>query len=149
MSDSQPIHIPSLSALTDLSKTHKYILIDFWADWCPPCKAIAPMFSALAKKHGVPDALAFAKVDVEEAPEITQQFGITAMPTFLLLVDGEPGGIDVNDGVKSLGGGAVVGPDGKFGMIRGADPRNLTLLAEKLHALAAPAPAAEEEEGEA
>ncbi|KAK3374555.1 thioredoxin-like protein [Podospora didyma] len=118
-----------------LTATHKYVVVDFWAEWCPPCKAMAPMFANLAKKYGVANRLAFAKVDVDENEKVAQEFGIVSMPSFLFLEDGEAKGVDV--------GGRAVGPavvksssDGKVSLLKGADPRNLTLIAEELGKLA-------------
>ncbi|KAK5655784.1 hypothetical protein OQA88_5322 [Cercophora sp. LCS_1] len=128
----QEIHAES--ELDILKSTHKYVLIDFTATWCPPCRAIAPFYANLAKKHTIDSALAFAKVDVDEVPDVARQYGITAMPSFLVLVDGEPAGVDVAETGIS-GGGAVVVED-KVGLIRGADPKNLTALAAKLEELA-------------
>ena len=122
----------SQEELDALRTSHKYVVIDFWADWCPPCKAIAPFYANLAKEHSVPEFLAFAKIDVEELPDITKTYGISAMPTFLVLVDGEPEGVDVG------------GPAGKVQLIRGADPKGLTTLATKLKELAGAAAAAQE-----
>jgi thioredoxin 1 len=56
---------------------------------CPPCKAIAPLFEQLAAKNTIPDGLAFAKVDVDTQREVAQRYGISAMPTFILLEDGK------------------------------------------------------------
>jgi len=133
MAEVHSIH--SLEEFENLKSKHKYILIDFWADWCPPCKAIAPFYANLAKKHGVPDVFAFAKVDTEEVPEISQEYGITSLPSFLVLRDGKPQGVEAD--VEALGRGAVVA-GGEVGLIRGADPKSLTFLATKLNELAAP-----------
>jgi thioredoxin 1 len=119
----EPTHITTLDDLKTLSSTHKYLILDFWAEWCPPCKAIAPLFSKLAAEHTLPSLLAFAKVDVDAAPDVAAEFGVSAMPTFLFFVDGEPSGIDVGGAVMT--GGGVVNGEGGLTMIRGADPRNL------------------------
>jgi thioredoxin 1 len=68
---------------------NKYVFIDFWATWCPPCKMIAPLFEKSADANTRDGKFVFAKVDVDEQPDIAQQYGITAMPTFLLLKDGK------------------------------------------------------------
>src|SRR4051812_25059780 len=62
------------------------ILIDFWAEWCSPCKAFAPIFAAAAEKY--PDIL-FAKIDTEAEPILAQQFEVRSIPTLLGVKDGE------------------------------------------------------------
>ena len=57
-------------------------LIDFWADWCGPCKAMAPVLDNLAQEM---KEVKFMSVDVDDQTELAQQFGITAMPTFYLV----------------------------------------------------------------
>ncbi|KAK0752831.1 thioredoxin-like protein [Schizothecium vesticola] len=131
MSEVHAIH--SADDLAALTASHRYVLLDFWADWCPPCKAIAPFFATLARKHGVPGRLAFAKIDVDELAEVSQGYGITAMPSFLLLVDGKPEGVEV-PGIESSERGVVV-VDGKVGLVRGAAPKVLTALGEALGGL--------------
>ena len=130
--------IKSSEEFEALASSHQYVIVDFTAEWCPPCKAIAPMYAQLAKKYGAASALAFAKVDVDELSDISQRYGITAMPSFLLLKDGEPGAVEL-PGIT--GGGAVIS-EGKLGLIKGADPRALTALAERLSALVKETPSA-------
>ncbi|KAK4187129.1 thioredoxin-like protein [Podospora australis] len=127
---SDPIAIASPAQLEELVSSTKYVIVDFWAEWCGPCKAIAPLYAKLSKSYSVPGQLAFAKVDVDASSEIAQKYGVTAMPSFVFIVDGDhTTGIDVQG--RTLGGGTVVN-DGKLVMIRGADPRNLTVIAAEL-----------------
>jgi thioredoxin len=63
----------------------KKIIIDFFADWCGPCKRIAPVFIELAEKF---PEIVFLKVNVDEAEELAQGFEITSLPTFVFLHNG-------------------------------------------------------------
>jgi len=83
------VTISSPQHLQKVLDGNKYVFIDFWATWCPPCKMIAPLFEKSANANTRDGKFAFAKVDVDDQPDIAQQYGITAMPTFLLLKDGE------------------------------------------------------------
>ena len=64
------------------------VLVDFWAEWCAPCRAIAPVLEELQTDFG--DALTIAKVNVDESPQSAQRFGIRSIPTLLLFVGGVP-----------------------------------------------------------
>ena len=63
---------------------HPFAIIDFWAPWCAPCRAFAPVFAAAAARH--PDTL-FAKVNTEDQQEIAAQFGIRSIPTLMIFRD--------------------------------------------------------------
>jgi len=71
----------------EVESSSKPVLVDFWAEWCPPCRMLAPTFEKLAANYG--DQIIFAKVNVDELPEVAGQYGIRSIPTLLLLRDGE------------------------------------------------------------
>ncbi|KAF8555116.1 thioredoxin [Imleria badia] len=79
--------IKSLGEFQNLINSGKVIFIDFWATWCGPCKTISPVFEKLAKENAIEGA-EFYKVDVDDQPEIAQEVGIRAMPTFIAFKDG-------------------------------------------------------------
>ncbi|KAJ4367872.1 hypothetical protein N0V86_009711 [Didymella sp. IMI 355093] len=103
-------------------KSSKYVVVDFYADWCPPCRAIAPVFSKLADDHAVSGQLGFAKVNVDHVKDVAKKYGITAMPTFLLFEDGKPTQVKIER----------KGVEESVEQVRGAD---VTLLKSVVQAL--------------
>ncbi|KAI5458990.1 thioredoxin-like protein [Mariannaea sp. PMI_226] len=110
--------ITSSQELEAFLSSNTYAAIDFYADWCPPCKAIKPVYEQLATKHSVPEFLQFAKVNVDHNQDIAQKYRITAMPTFLFFKEGNQ-----------------VAVNGQA-MIQGADRNALVAAAEKVGGLA-------------
>ena len=64
----------------------KPAFVDFWAEWCAPCRMLSPTFERLAETYG--NAITFAKVDVDELPELADKYAIRSIPTLLLLREG-------------------------------------------------------------
>ena len=67
---------------------HKFILVDFWADWCEPCKDLMPILEKLAAEYS--EHMVLAKVNCDEQQEIAAQFGVRSLPTVMLVKDGQP-----------------------------------------------------------
>ncbi len=72
----------------EVLKSSKPVLVDFWAEWCMPCKMLGPVVAEIAEAHS--DKITVGKVDVDSAGEIAQQFNIVSIPTLILFKDGEP-----------------------------------------------------------
>ncbi|KAK6432380.1 hypothetical protein LTR95_011448 [Oleoguttula sp. CCFEE 5521] len=77
--------ITSPAHLRTITSSNSYTIIDFYADWCGPCKVISPIFEQLAAQETKAGRLAFVKVDVDAQREVAGNYGISAMPTFLIL----------------------------------------------------------------
>jgi len=80
------LHLNSESFKELLKNESRPILVDFWAEWCAPCRMLAPIIDRLAERYS--DKIVFAKVNVDECPDIAMQYGIMAIPTLILFIRG-------------------------------------------------------------
>ena len=71
----------------DVLKNDQPVLVDYWAEWCGPCKMVAPVLEAIAEEHG--DKLDIVKLNVDETPKVTQRYGILNIPTLGVFKAGE------------------------------------------------------------
>lgn len=72
---------------TDVIKSKKPVLVDFWAEWCGPCVQIAPALEELADEYK--ESLTVVKVNIDENPETPAKYGVRGIPTLILFKDGE------------------------------------------------------------
>jgi thioredoxin len=70
----------------EVISNNSLVLIDFWAEWCGPCKMVSPVLEALSNETG----LLVGKLNIDENPEKTSQYAVSSIPTMVLFKDGQP-----------------------------------------------------------
>ncbi|MDH5456078.1 MAG: thioredoxin TrxA [Gammaproteobacteria bacterium] len=80
------VHTSDAAFDADVLQNSKAVLLDFWAEWCGPCKMIAPLLDQVADKYE--EKLDVVKLNVDENPNVAQKFGIRSIPTLILFKDG-------------------------------------------------------------
>ena len=73
---------------SEVAESKEKVLIDFWASWCGPCRMVSPIVDEIAEES--PAGVQVCKVNVDEQPELAQQFQVMSIPTLLVMKDGKP-----------------------------------------------------------
>ena len=80
-------HVTTDSFQSDVLSSAKPVLVDFWAEWCGPCRMVSPILDEISNEYG--DKLTIVKVNVDEEPQLAQQYGITSIPALHVFKDGQ------------------------------------------------------------
>ena len=83
----------------DVLGAGKPVLVDFWAEWCGPCRMIAPALEELSQELG--DQVTIVKLNIDENPEVPGKYGVRGIPTMILFKDGQPAATKVGAEPKS------------------------------------------------
>ena len=81
------IHVTDENFGTEVLQSSKPVLVDFWAEWCGPCKVIAPILEEIDQEIG--DRIQIAKIDIDNNPDAPTQYGIRSIPTLMIFNNGE------------------------------------------------------------
>jgi thioredoxin 1 len=84
----------------EVLKSEKPVIVDFWAEWCGPCHAVAPVLDKIVEERG--DEVALVKVNIDEEQGLAIRYGIQSIPTIVLFKDGEPAAAAIGAQPKSM-----------------------------------------------
>jgi thioredoxin 1 len=82
-----PVKVSDASFQNDVLNSKKPVVVDFWAEWCGPCRMIAPALEELASEMG--NQVTIAKINIDENPGVPQKFGVRGVPTLMIFSQGQ------------------------------------------------------------
>ena len=85
---------------SDVLRSERPVIVDFWAEWCGPCHAVSPVLEQIADERQ--GELTVAKVNIDEQPGLAQRYGVMSIPTIILFKDGQPAAAAVGAQPKSM-----------------------------------------------
>ncbi len=96
---SQVLHTSETAFENDVLKSNVPVVVDFWAEWCGPCRVISPIIEELSQEYN--GKVQFAKVNVDESPDLAGRFGVQGIPTLIIFKDAKEVGRLVGAAPKS------------------------------------------------
>jgi thioredoxin 1 len=91
-------HVTTSSFEQEVIQSEKPVIVDFWAEWCGPCHAVAPVLERIAEEH---DEVKLVKVNIDDEQQLAMKYGIASIPTIVLFKDGQPAAAAIGAQPKS------------------------------------------------